>query len=131
MTVLTRLVRLPGFLLWFIGQMIHANAQVAWDLLTPGSKLHPAIVAYRPRSRTPSELTALSNLITLTPGTLTVDLSTEEDGTGQHVMYILGLYAPADPDDFRGEIAQLEDRMLSVLRAETKTPASHAKEATR
>lgn len=115
--VLTRLLRLPGFLVWFVWQMIHANAQVALDLLTPGSKLRPAIVAYRARSKTPAELTALSNLITLTPGTLTVDLSTDEDNSAQHVMYILGLYAPENPEDFRQELARLEDRMLRVLRS--------------
>lgn len=117
-SVLTRVLRIPGFAVWFVLQMIRANAQVAGDLLTPGSALRPAIVAYRTRCRTPLELTALSNLITLTPGTLSIDLSTDEGKEKQHTMYILGLYAPADPEAFRAELAELEQKMLRVLRAE-------------
>lgn len=112
---LTRMLRLPGFLGWFFWQMIRANWQVAADILTPGSALNPGIVAYQTRELSSREVTALSNLITLTPGTLTIDI----DGSAHRgqILYVLGLYAPADPEQFRSELRDLESRLLRVTRA--------------
>lgn len=115
MARLKPLLHLPGFLGWFVVEMLKANWQVAADILTPGSALNPAIVSYRTRSSTSTELTVLSNLITLTPGTLTVDVD-EAPGEG-HTLYVLGLYAPAEPEAFRAQLTELESRMLRVMRA--------------
>ncbi|WP_114906489.1 Na+/H+ antiporter subunit E [Ornithinimicrobium murale] len=112
---LARLLRLPAFLAWFVVQMVRANWQVALDILTPGSALTPATVAYQTGSLTPMEVTALSNLITLTPGTLTIDL--DDSGGGDYLLYVLGLYAPPDPEEFRAELRELEDRLLHITRA--------------
>ncbi|TLP71235.1 Na+/H+ antiporter subunit E [Nesterenkonia sphaerica] len=112
-----RLIRLPGFLMWFIWEMLRANWQVAADILTPGSSLTPAIVAYRTRELTPKEVTALSNLITLTPGTLTIDID-EPPGQGQ-ILYVLGLYAPPTPEAFHTELHELENKLLGITRVST------------
>lgn len=111
---LKQLVRLPIFLVWFFWQMCRANWEVAVDILTPGSALTPGIVAYRTRSNTSLEVTALSNLITLTPGTLTIDID-EALGSG-HTLYVLGLYAPSDPEAFNAQLTYLEDQLLHVMR---------------
>lgn len=121
-----RLIRLPGFLMWFIWEMLRANWQVAVDILTPGSSLTPAIVAYRTRELTPKEVTALSNLITLTPGTLTIDID-EPPGQGQ-ILYVLGLYAPPTPEAFHTELHELENKLLGITRVST---AGEQKEARR
>lgn len=120
---LKQLIRMPAFMVWFVGQMFHANWQVAIDILTPGSALTPAIVAYRTRSESAREITALSNLVTLTPGTLTIDV---DDAPGRgHTLYVLGLYAPQDPEAFRAELRELEDRLLRV----TRPGQTHGEEA--
>lgn len=121
---LIRLVRLPAFLAWFAVQMVRANWQVAADILTPGSALTPAIVAYRPRPLSAGEITVLNNLITLTPGTLTIDI--DDAPGGGRILYVLGLYAPSEPEEFHAELRELEDRMLSLTR-----PATSAQEVTR
>ena len=112
-----RLIRLPGFLMWFIWEMLRANWQVAADILTPGSSLTPAIVAYRTRELTPKEVTALSNLITLTPGTLTIDID-EPPGQGQ-ILYVLGLYAPPTPEAVHTALHELENKLLGITRVST------------
>lgn len=121
---LIRLVRLPAFLTWFALQMIRANWQVATDILTPGSALSPAIVAHRTHSLSSGEITVLNNLITLTPGTLTLDIDDAADGG--RILYVLGLYAPSEPEEFHAELRELEDRMLSLTR-----PSTPAQEVTR
>ncbi len=63
----------------FFFYVIKANLDVVYRALHPQMPIHPGIVKVRTKLKTASAITALANSITLTPGTLTVDL--EEDGT--------------------------------------------------
>lgn len=107
---LRRLGRLLPFAGYFATLVVVANWQVIADTLTPGSRLRPGIVALPLRCRTAGEITLLSDLITLTPGTLTIDVSDDLD-----LMYVHGMYAP-DADEFRAELRDLESRMLRAVR---------------
>jgi multicomponent Na+:H+ antiporter subunit E len=107
---LGRLGRVLAFAVYFAKLLVLANWQVVADLLTPGSRLQPGIVALPLRCRGAWEITLLSDLITLTPGTLTIDVSDDLD-----VMYVHGMYAP-DAEEFRAELTDLETRMLHAVR---------------
>lgn len=98
---------------WFL----HANAMVAREIVTPGSGLAPAVVGMRLRCRTPAEIALFAHLITLTPGTLVLEVRTEPP-----TLFVHGMHA-ADADRFLGELADLEDRLLTVLRSrQTRVP---------
>lgn len=101
------LVRFIGF---YLRQLGAANAQVAWEALSPGLQITPGIIAIPMSSRTPVEITLFANLITFTPGTLSVDVDPAE---GQ--LYVHGLHV-RDPESFRNQLADLENRLLEVLR---------------
>ena len=58
--------------------VVKANLDVAYRVLHPALPIRPGIVKIRTRLRTSAARTVLSNSITLTPGTLAVDL--HEDG---------------------------------------------------
>lgn len=66
----------------FAYYVIKANVDVAYRVLHPAMPIRPGIVRARTRLRTASARTALANCITLTPGTLTVDIG--DDG----ILYI-------------------------------------------
>ncbi len=59
--------------------VIKANLDVAYRVLHPAMPIRPGIVRATSKLRSASARTALANSITLTPGTLTVDIA--EDGT--------------------------------------------------
>jgi multicomponent Na+:H+ antiporter subunit E len=61
--------------LYFVGALISSGIRVSILALTPRLKLRPAIVAYPLTLPRDSQITLLANLITLTPGTLSVDVS--------------------------------------------------------
>jgi multicomponent Na+:H+ antiporter subunit E len=62
-------------------------------------------------ARTDAEIVLLANLITLTPGTLSLDLSDDRTVLYVHAMYL------TDPDELRREIKEgFERRVLEVLR---------------
>jgi len=68
------LVYLPVFFYY----MIMANFDVVYRALHPAMPIKPGIVKIKTSLKTESGITALANSITLTPGTLTVDLT--DDG---------------------------------------------------
>ena len=72
------LVYLPVFFYY----MLIANLDVVYRVIHPLMPIRPGIVKVRTSLRTESGRTALANSITLTPGTLTVDIT--DDG----VLYV-------------------------------------------
>ncbi len=74
-------VRVFWFLLYvpvFFYYVIVANLDVVYRALHPQMPIKPGIVKIKTRLKSESAITALANSITLTPGTLTVDLT--DDG---------------------------------------------------
>jgi multicomponent K+:H+ antiporter subunit E len=93
-----------------IWDIIVANVQVAWIVLTkPNSKLKPAWVEVPLDLRTPEAITILAGTITLTPGTVSADLSNEG-----HSLLVHALDAP-DPDAVRDEIKERYERRLKEI----------------
>jgi multicomponent Na+:H+ antiporter subunit E len=68
------LVYLPVFFYY----VVKANLDVVYRALHPKMPIKPGIVKIKTNLKTDSAITALANSITLTPGTLTVDLT--DDG---------------------------------------------------
>ena len=102
--------RLAWFVAFYVWEVLVANAYVAWEVLTPRHYMSPGIIAVPIESRTAFEVTWLANLVSFTPGTITVDADLEE-----RVLYVHGLHI-SDPESFRDEIRGLERRLLAVLR---------------
>lgn len=73
-----RLFWLIVYLPVFFYYIIMANFDVVYRALHPKMPIHPGIVKIKTNLKTNSGITALANSITLTPGTLTVDLT--DDG---------------------------------------------------
>lgn len=100
-----------GFIFFFLWELLLSNLRVAYDVLTPTFHMKPRVIAYPLEARTDAEITALSYFISLTPGTLVLDVSTD-----RRTMFIHAMYAP-DADVLRREIKQgLEHRLLRVMR---------------
>jgi multicomponent Na+:H+ antiporter subunit E len=71
----------------FFYELVVANLQLARDILRPQPDFHPGFVAFDARGLTPSETVLLALMISLTPGTLSVD--TDDRG---ETLYIHSLY---------------------------------------
>ncbi len=100
-----------SFFFYFVKELIVANLKVAFDIITPKDYMKPGIVAVPLDAETDMEITLLANLITLTPGTLSLDISKDKK-----VLYIHTLYLD-DTEKFRAEIkAGMEKRLLEVMR---------------
>ncbi|MEA1873846.1 MAG: Na+/H+ antiporter subunit E [Bacteroidota bacterium] len=62
------------YLVVFIFELIRSNLDVAKRVLTPSLPINPGIVEVKTRLKSPMARMILTNSITLTPGTLTIDM---------------------------------------------------------
>lgn len=104
-----RSYRLLAFAVYYVRVLFRANIVVAWEVITPGDQLAPGVVTVPLQSRGWFEITSISNLISLTPGTLTVGVRSDPP-----LLVVHGMHA-ADPEAFRAELLDLERRMLVAL----------------
>ncbi len=76
------------FLCYFFGPFLHAlikaNIDVAYRVIT--NKINPGIVKISPQLKSDAAITMLANSITLTPGTLSVDI--DEDSNDLYIHWI-------------------------------------------
>ena len=60
---------------FFAKELVLSALKVAWLAVQPQVRLRPAIIAYPLTLVSDLQITILANMITLTPGTLSVDVS--------------------------------------------------------
>ncbi|MCW5982516.1 MAG: Na+/H+ antiporter subunit E [Bryobacteraceae bacterium] len=70
-----RIWRILLFFPWFVWELSLATLRVARDMILPLRKLTPGVVAIPVSGRPDWQITVIANLITLTPGTLSLDVS--------------------------------------------------------
>ncbi len=103
-----RVIAFLGFYLW---ELIMSNVRVAIDVVTPRTRARPGVVAVPLDARTDAEITLLANLITMTPGSLTLDVSDD-----RKVLYVHSMFVE-DPDAVRRRLkGSFERRVLEILR---------------
>ncbi|MDS9466474.1 Na+/H+ antiporter subunit E [Paracoccus sp. MBLB3053] len=103
--------KVPAYLLLVMLDIVRANFAVASIVLFKRRRdLKPAWIVVPLELRQPEAITALASTITLTPGTLTCDLS--EDG---HALLVHCLHAP-DPTEVVDEIkTRYEARLKEIF----------------
>jgi multicomponent Na+:H+ antiporter subunit E len=103
--------QLISFALFYLWGLVQANLRVAYDVLTPRYHMRPGVIAIPLDANTDAEIMLFANLITLTPATLSLDVSTD-----RRVLYIHAMYID-DVEAVRQRIKQdLERRVLEVMR---------------
>ncbi|WP_317055434.1 Na+/H+ antiporter subunit E [Roseovarius rhodophyticola] len=106
-----RLLKLFNYMIIVLWDILVANVQVAWIVLTrPNSKLRPAWVIVPLDLKQPEAITVLAGTITLTPGTVSADLSSEGHSLLVHTL------DTDDPDGVRDEIkTRYEARLKEIF----------------
>jgi multicomponent Na+:H+ antiporter subunit E len=108
---ITRFFRFIGFVFFFLWELLVANLRVAHEVLTPGYQMRAAIIAIPLDAKSDLEITVLANLITLTPGTLSLDVSADRGTLYIHAMHV------HDVEKFRSDIkTRLERRVMEVFK---------------
>ena len=90
----------------FLLELVLSSVRVAKDTLSPKMDFKPAIVAVPLDVKSDMEIMVLANLISLTPGTLSVDVSHCRSTLYIHTMDV------DDPEDLRREIKEGFERQI-------------------
>jgi len=106
-----RMGKMISYGVMVIWDIIVANIEVAWIVLTvPNARLKPAWIVVPLELRQPEAITVLAGTITLTPGTVSADLSDAGHSLLVHVLHT------DDPDGVRDDIkSRYERRLLEIF----------------
>jgi multicomponent Na+:H+ antiporter subunit E len=107
----TIVFKIIGFFFFFLWEMLKANWQVAYEVMTSNLHMKPGIVKIELEAKTDLEITLLSNLISLTPGTLVIDVSDD-----RKVMYVHGMYLEDKAKFIESIKIGLEKPLLNIMR---------------
>lgn len=106
-----RVPKIIFFFLHFFVDMIRANIEVAKEIITPELNMTPGVIAYEHNLKSDFEITMLTNLIALTPGTMVLKISEDKK-----ILYIHGLYLK-DREKFVHKIKNdLEKKLIEIVR---------------
>lgn len=105
-----RLPRLLRFLAFFAKELVMANLTVAFDIITPVWHMKPGVIAMPLEAKTELEITMVANIISLTPGTLSLDVSDDRRVLFIHAMFL------DNEQELRDSLQDMERRVLEILR---------------
>lgn len=109
--------RFAGFFAW---KLVEASMIVAWEVMTPQNRINEGIVAVPIRGVSETLTTLVANAISLTPGTLTLEVRHQPPVLYVHVLHL------EDIDAVRHDVQYLE---VLAIRAFGSSAAIAAAEA--
>jgi multicomponent Na+:H+ antiporter subunit E len=102
-----RAYRVVRLVLYFLYELVVSSIRVAWDVVTPAHRSKPAIVEMPLDVRSDLEILLVTNLISLTPGTLSLDVTPDRRTLIVHAMFA---------DDPEALVAELKGGMERMVR---------------
>lgn len=96
----------------FLKEMIIANLQIAYIIITPSMNIRPGLIEYPLDIRNDGAIVLLANMISLTPGTLSVDISPDRKFIYVHAMVM------ETPDQLKSQIKNRFERRIQRMLGE-------------
>lgn len=69
-------------------ELVEASALMAWEVVTPHNRINAAVVGVPLKSRSRGIVTHVANMVSLTPGTLTLEVEEETMTIYIHVLHL-------------------------------------------
>lgn len=105
-TYFERVWRVLRLILTFVYELVISSVRVVWDVITPAQLSKPGIIAVPLHTKTDEETLLVASLISLTPGSLSLDVSPD-----RKTLYVHAMFAE-DPDALRMEIKAGFERLV-------------------
>lgn len=97
------------FILFFLWEILISNIRLTLTILSPKPKIKPAIIAVPLDLKSDIGIVMLSHMISLTPGTLSLDIS-----SNRHILYV-HVYNLNDPEKFINGIKNNFERRVREI----------------
>lgn len=100
-----------GLVVFFLYELVRSSMAVAWEVITPQIHSRPRMVRMPLDCTDETQIMLTANLISLTPGTLTVDVAADKSHLIIHAMFA------EDPDEVVHDLKRgMERRVMEALR---------------
>jgi len=103
------------YLPYFFWYCLLSNLDVLYRVIHPRMPINPGIVKVRTGLKSPAAITVLCNSITLTPGTLTIDLKMAGEG-GDEDTYLYIHWIDVKAEDIEGATEKIVYRFERILK---------------
>lgn len=102
---------LAEFLCFYIKEIILSNLKIAYDIITPTHHMKPGVIGMPLSTKTDLQTFLVANLISMTPGTLSLDVSSDQKTLYIHSMYI------KDVEKLKTDLKKgIESRILKIFK---------------
>ena len=101
---------LTCFALFYVKEVVTANLFIAMDIMRPESAASPGFIELPLGPMSQMQILLLTNLISMTPGTLSFDLSHDRSRLLIHAMYLRGR-----PDEVRDHLIERYVKVIHRL----------------
>lgn len=105
----TRSLGVLSFVVFFFSELIKSNIAVGKAALNPRLGIVPGVIAVPLQSRSNAVLVIMSNFITLTPGTISMDISDDKSTLYIHALDL------SDPEGVAEGVKDLERRVMRLM----------------
>ena len=75
------------FILYYLYKLVLANLYIAYDILTPKMLINPGFLTIRLNLKSDFGLLLFTNLVSMTPGTLSMDIDEKREKLLVHLLY--------------------------------------------
>lgn len=99
-------IRLLGF---FLRKLVQATMLVAWEVITPRTRTNQGIVAVPMHGASDGIITLVANIISLTPGTLTLEVRRDPATLYVHVLHLRSV------EEVRLEARRFEEMAIAAF----------------
>ena len=86
--LLKRTWSMAALAVFFVYELVLSSVRVAWAVIAPNPPISPGIIAVPLDVRTDLQITLFANLVSLTPGTLSLDVSEDRRTLYVHDMFV-------------------------------------------
>ena len=100
-----------GIVAYVLVDVLLSSVRIAWDVLTPTMRARPGVLRVPLDLESDFQISLMANLVTVSPGSLTLDVAEDRSALYVHVMFL------DDPDRMRRE---LKDGLESRVREATE-----------
>lgn len=87
MKILKRIYYLLDFIIFYFWKLVKANLFIAYDIITPRMHTRPGFIEIPLGLTTDLGLLLFSNLLSMTPGSLSIDVQPDRKNLLIHVLY--------------------------------------------
>lgn len=106
-TYFTQVIGIGQLLFYFLWDLLLSSVRVLWDVVRPVSQSRPGIVGVPVAGMTDFQKFLLANLISLTPGTLSLEISDDGD-----TLYVHCMFMDEGPEAVRQGIEDNQKRLI-------------------